>query len=325
MIRRNITRTLLAALADTPVVLLHGARQTGKTTLVRALAEGDHPARYMTLDHPIVLAAARSDPQGFVDGLSGAVVIDEVQRAPDLALAIKAAVDRDRSPGRFLLTGSANALHVPRLADSLAGRMEIQTLWPFSAGELAGRQEGFVDRLFSPAPAVLDAPSATEGPPLLERLVAGGYPEAIGRPDADRRWAWFAAYVDTILQRDVRDLANVEGLTLMPRLLALLASRSGALLNYSDLARGMRLPQTTLKRYLALLEATFLVHTVPPWSSNLGQRLVKSPRVYLSDTGLLLYLLRTDRTRLATDPTLLGHVLETFVVGELRRQATWSR
>ncbi len=326
MVRRNLTARLVDALGDTPVVLLHGARQTGKTTLVRSLAGREHPAEYLTFDDPAVLAAAKADPQGFVDRFTRPVIFDEVQRVPELAVAIKAAVDRDRRPGRFLLTGSANVLQVPKLSDSLAGRMEILTLWPFSRGEIEGVRESFIDAIFA---AKLPRPGASrranERGGLIDRLVIGGYPEVQQRPRVDRRRAWFTSYIDTILQRDVRDLANIEALTLLPRLLALLATRTGGLLNYADIARSVQMPQTTLKRYLALLETTFLIQTLPPWSSNLGLRLVKSPKFYLSDCGLLVHLLGLDGERLRADPIQLGHLLENFVVTELRKQASWSR
>lgn len=323
MIRRHLAPQLLSALADTPVVLLHGARQTGKTTLVRELATTQHPARYLTLDEPAVIAAATSDPHGFVEALDGPVVIDEVQRVPELALALKTTVDRHRKPGRFLLTGSANVLAVPRLSESLAGRMEILRLWPFSQGELDGTPEAFIEAAFAERlPAYEPDP---RGKPLLERIVFGGYPEVQTRPDPQRRRAWFDSYVNTILQRDIRDLANIEGLTFMPRLLALLATRVGSLMNYSDIARSIELPQSTLKRYLALLESAFLVQMLPPWSSNLGLRLIKSPKLYLTDTGLLTHLLGTDRASLEANPVLYGHVLENFVICELRKQASWSR
>lgn len=324
MLRRNITPNILAALADTPVVLVHGARQTGKTTLVREIARTEHPADYITFDDPAVRATAQNDPHGFIDNLAGPVVIDEVQRAPELALAIKASVDRNRKPGRFLLTGSANVLLVPRLSDSLAGRMEIQTLWPLSQGEIEGVRESFIDRLFA-AKTLKHATVAKKGLSLVDRAVRGGFPELIQRHDEARWRTWFSSYLDTILQRDVRELANIEGLTAMPNLLALLAARTGGLLNYADLSRSVQMPQTTLKRYLTLLEMTFLVQLLPPWSSNLGLRLVKSPKLYLCDTGLLVYLMQADRQRLASDPSAFGPVLENLIVAELRKEATWSQ
>ena len=269
MTGRHAAESLLDALADTPVVYLQGARQTGKSTLVRALAGRQHPASYLTLDTAAVLAAATGDPEGFVAGLRRPVVIDEAQRAPGLALAIKAAVDADRRPGQFLLTGSAGILSLPKLAESLAGRMELHTLWPFSQGELLGVRETFVDRMFD---ADLSAPDTAPDvqPTLIERVCRGGYPEVQVRKSRARRQAWFDAYVDAILQRDVRELANIERLSEIPRLLALLASRVGQLVNFADLGRTLAIPQTTLKRYMTLMEMTFLVRLLPPGSPTSG-------------------------------------------------------
>jgi len=336
MLHRHATSALLDGLRDTPVVYLQGARQTGKSTLARAVAERRHPARYVTLDTAAALAAATSDPEGFVAGLERPVVIDEVQRAPALALAIKAAVDADRRPGQFLLTGSAGVLALPRLSESLAGRMELHTLWPFSQGELRGVRETFVDRMFAArlaAPgtgaASTGATPGTEAPPetqadLIERICKGGYPEAQVRESRTRRRAWFDAYVDAILQRDVRELANIERLSEIPRLLALLASRVSQPLSFADLARTLAIPQTTLKRYMALMETTFLVRLLPAWSSNLGKRLAKAPKLMLADTGLLAHMLGVEAGRLRRDRTLLGHVLENFAAMELTKQLGWS-
>lgn len=323
MIRRFTTRLLRAALGDSPVVLLHGARQTGKSTLVRQIAETDRPGRYITLDNAVMLAAAREDPAAFLAGIEGPVAIDEIQRAPELFLAIKAEVDRNRQPGRFLLTGSANVLLIPNLSDSLAGRMEILTLRPFSQGELADSQEAFIDVVFGKSLPALQA--APLGWPALSRmLLAGGYPPAVSRPSIERRHAWFGSYVTTILERDVRDIANVEALRALPRLLSLIAARSASLLNFAELARAAAIPQSSLKRYFGLFETTFLAQLVPAWSSNLSKRLVKSPKVYLVDTGLAGYLLGLDSARLNADPHLRGPLLETFVVNELAKQASWS-
>ena len=322
MIVRHAAARLRAALADRPVVLLHGARQTGKTTLVRALAGADHPARYVTFDALTALSAARHDPAGFLAGFDGPVVLDEVQRVPDLFVAIKAEVDRDREPGRFLLTGSANALLVPRLSESLAGRMEIVPLWPFSQGEIEGVVEGFVDAAYGEAPPALV--NAEGGAALAERVLRGGFPEAVSIGTADRRSAWFDAYVMTILGRDVRDLADIKGLAELPRLLSLVAARPMALLNYAELSRSAGLAQSTLKRYWALLEAVFLVRALRPWHANIGKRMVKSPKVLLGDSGLAAHLMAIDDVRLAKDRTLFGGLLESFVAMELTKQIGWS-
>jgi len=328
MISRNVTEPLLAALSDTPVVALHGARQVGKSTLARMLADSAHPATYYTLDDPSVRDAALEDAGAFLSGLVGPVVIDEVQRAPELLLAVKAAVDRDRSAGRFLLTGSAQILQLPRLADTLAGRIEVLTLWPFTQGELAGVRDCLVERLFGDESLLLSpgaqSPDDERGD-LIARLLAGGYPEALERASHARRAAWFRNYVLTVTERTVRDVAEIAGLPDLRRLLSALAARSGSSVNYADLSRSLGMPQSTLKRYVALLQITFLVIRVPAWHTNLTSRLMKTAKAHVADSGLLLHLLGADEMRLAADPTLLGQALESFVVAELTRQAGWSR
>jgi predicted AAA+ superfamily ATPase len=324
MIQRNLSSQLREALSDRPVVLLNGARQVGKSTLAQSLLDG-HAASYLTLDDATVLAAIGRDPNGFLAGLgSGPVVLDEVQRAPGLFPALKMAVDRDRTPGRFLLTGSADLFLLPTVSESLAGRMEILTLWPLSQGEIEGVVEGFIDALFSPSfqpPAT--APIARSE--LVGRMIQGGFPEPRGKTSPSRLRAWFASYLTTILQRDVRDLASIENLTALPRLLSLLAARVASLLNYAELSRSSGLPASTLKRYFSLLEATFLIQTLPAWSSNLSKRLVKSPKTLLVDSGLLCHLLGVNEARLEEAPTLLGPLLESFVLMEIHKQAGWSR
>ena len=323
MYPRNIAPLVVEALRDTPVVLLNGARQTGKSTLVRSGMLGNRDARYLTLDEAGVLAAAEADPAGFLSGFTGPVILDEVQRSAALFPAIKAEVDRDRRPGRFLLTGSANVLLLPRLSESLAGRMEILTLWPLSQGEIEGVEESFVDAVFSANPLPLLEEQA-EPLDLYDRLLRGGYPEALARSSEVRRRAWFDSYVTTILQRDVRDLSNIEGLTELPRLLSLLAARTASLVNYAELSRSAAMPQSTLKRYISLLQATFLVQFLPAWSSNLGKRLVRSPKLLLCDTGLISSLQGLSAERLASDPVFVGPLLENFVAMELQKQSAWS-
>lgn len=321
MIRRNIEQAVSAALADTPVVLLNGPRQTGKTTLAQSLTE-ETGAGYFSLDDAATLASAAGDPAGFVRNLSGPVVIDEIQKAPDLFPAIKLAVDKARQPGRFLLTGSANVMTLPRLSESLAGRMELIPVLPFSAGELAGHREGFLGRLFDGSFVGQKLKLAEDD--VTERLVRGGYPEANQRGAEARRAAWFASYLSTILQRDVRELARVDALQSLPNLLKVLATRVSGLLNVSDVSRDAGLPHTTLTRHLALLETVFLVHRLPAWSPNLGKRLVKAPKLHLVDSGLACHLVGADARRISEDRTLYGRLLETYVVGELRKQLSWS-
>lgn len=330
MFARHITSRLLEALAESPVVVLHGPRQSGKSTLVRALAKKEHPAEYITLDKLGMLNAARNDPEGFLANLRDRpVVLDEVQRAPDLLLAIKADVDRDRRPGRFLLTGSAHVLQLPRLADSLAGRVQILSLWPLSQGEMEGRREDFIDAVFAEdfRERISDAEHRKgrgKDKSLAERIVAGGYPEAVARKTEQQRRNWFEPYLETILLRDVRDLADIAGIADLPRLLVAAAGRAGGLVNYADLGRDAGLNQVTLKRYLTLLEATFLVRTVRPWFTGRVKRVMKSEKLYLGDSGLLAHVLDTPVDRLKSDTRSLGTLLENFVAVELMKQRTWS-
>ena len=320
MYKRNIELELQSAIADTPVVLLNGARQTGKSTLAREFAKA-RSIPYVTLDDATQLAAASSDAQGFLAGVGDRAVIDEVQKAPGLFPAIKMSVDRDRRPGRYLLTGSANVLLLPQISESLAGRMELITLLPLSQGELQGQQERFLDGVFAERLPALQPGDAID---LKGAVLSGAYPEVIQRPAGKRRDAWFAAYITALLQRDVRDLANIEGLTDMPRLLSLLAARVGSLLNMSELSRSSGIPNSTLKRYLSLLQATFLLQPLPAWSSNLGKRLIKSPKIHLIDSGLTAHLAGVTRKSLDRDTGFFGHLLESFIVNELRKQVGWS-
>lgn len=310
---------LTEALADSPVVLIHGPRQCGKTTLARAV--GDVRAyEYVTFDDDVARAAAEADPAGFVLDLPERTILDEVQRVPALFTAIKASVDRRRTAGRFLLTGSANVLLVPTLADSLAGRMEVLRLHPLAQGELARQAPDFLDRLFSGTFKM----RRTErlGPELAARIVAGGYPAALQRTTERRRSNWYRDYLDALVQRDVRDLARIASLDALPRLLALVAGQTARLLNVTDLAAPFQLSRPTIRNYVTLLERVFLVDELAPWHNNRLSRLIKTPKVHVGDTGLAAALLGIDAASLAADRTLLGQLLETFVFQELRRQAT---
>lgn len=307
---------------DTPVVLVHGARQVGKSTLVQEYAASVPGGRYLTLDDATTLMAATEDPSGFLSRLEGPLILDEVQLAPGLFRAIKAEVDRNRQPGRFLLTGSADVLLLPHLSESLAGRMEILTLWPFSGSELTGNPQSFVDLLFATGPLPRLYTDLSRGA-LFKRMVTGGFPEVITRDSVRRRAAWFGSYITTILQRDVRELSNIEHLTLLPRLLSLVAARAMSLLNHAELSRALGLPQSTLKRYMALLETTFLVRQVPAWSANLGKRLVKSPKLMLCDTGLMAYLLGVDSGSAVPDH-VTGPLVENYTAMELTKHLGWS-
>ena len=316
---RLVRARLKEALADSPVVLLHGPRQCGKTTLAKDLGDDDG-RQYVTLDDAVTLTAVQADPSGFVLDLEGPVTIDEVQRVPELFLAIKQSVDRDRQPGRFLLTGSANALFVPRVADSLAGRMEIVRLHPLSEVEIGRHQSGFLDRIFAGEFKV--ANSERLGPKLADRIARGGFPEAVRRDTARGRRAWVRNYMAAIIQRDVRELARIQRLDILPRLLEFAAGQTARLINVSEIAGPFGISRTTVRDYLTLLGQVFLVEELPAWHANRLKRLVKTPKLHLTDTGLACALLGVDADDLQKDRTLLGQLLETFIVQELRRQAS---
>lgn len=327
MNKRTIHVRLLEALSDTPVVFLRGARQTGKTTLVKQLAEKtvDTDGRqYISLDSATALAGALDDPTGFLQGLKKPLIIDEAQRASALVLAIKEDVDRERHPGRYLLTGSANILALPGIADSLAGRMEVLTLYPLSQGEMAGVREDFIHALFQKDFPSGNAPVPLTRNALLEAVAVGGYPEVLARSSPRRRAAWFDSYITTLVERDVRDIATIQDISGLIRLLRLLGVRSGTLHNQAELSRSVGVPASTLGRYIPLLEALFLIWFLPAWSSNLSKRLVKSPKIHVCDSGLACHLCGADAARLADDSILAGRLLESFVAGELLKQSSWT-
>ncbi len=321
-ISRHIQTQLLEALSTSPVVLIHGARQTGKSTLAQRIAE-EKGMDYLTLDDFTILGAVQQDAVGFLQRFDRPLIIDEIQKAPQLFSAIKLLVDRKRTPGRYLLTGSADVLLLPKLSESLAGRMEIITLRPFSCDELHNFKSGWIDQAFDGAIAI-----GREYPlsrlPLIESIINGGYPEVQNLDSASRRQAWFHSYIETILQRDIRDIAQINGLYDLHRLLSIAAARSGSVLNMSSLARDTGLVLMTLKRYLAILETAFMIQRIPAWFRNIGKRLVKAPKLYLNDTGLLAHLTGCSSERLQNDPQLLGPLFESFVIQELMKQASWS-
>lgn len=322
MLKRSLEGPLRAALADTPVVMLVGARQAGKSTLAAAMTPTGE-ADYLSFDDPVVLASARADPAAFVAGL-GDVVLDEVQRVPEIFLPIKVAVDKDRKPGRFLLTGSANPLFVPEVAEALAGRMEVLTLWPFSQAELEGQGEASIARflLDRKEPSFTSVPLSKEE--LVARVARGGFPEVVERDDWERRGRWFSSYLTTILERDVRAIADIARLEQLPAVLTAVALRSRGPMNRSALSQDLGIPGSSIERYLALLERVFLVRRLPAWHNRLGPRLVKAPKLLLCDSGLLCHLLRWEGERLLSDPTAFGLALESFVGMELVKAAALS-
>lgn len=295
----------------------------GKSTLARHIAASEHPAREFSLDIRATREAALADPEGFIAGLDGPVFIDEVQRAPDLLLAIKDAVDRDLAPGRFLLTGSANVVASRRVKDALTGRMETIRLWPLAQSEISRASGNFVDVLFAATPPrVSGAVIGREA--FVALAAAGGYPEARAR-SGRRRERWFTSYLETTLDRDLRDLSDARRLSQVPQLLRLLAAQAANVLSYRGIASKTGLNHETVREYVALLEAIFLVRVLPAWRPGIAAREVHAPKAYLVDSGLLAHLLGADRDRIAADDQVTGKVLENFVVTEILKHAEWAK
>ncbi|MGH3813116.1 MAG: ATP-binding protein [Pseudonocardiaceae bacterium] len=325
-IERHLGERVLAALGHARVVGVIGPRQGGKSTLAQLIVEVTRDARYVTLDNLSVRTEAERDPHGFVADRPGLLVIDEVQRVPELLLAIKAEVDRDDRPGRFLITGSSQLSANKGVTETLAGRIVRFELWPMSQGELAGTREQFVDAVFQDGPAP-EGGSDLVKRDYLRRATAGGYPEAL-RLDGVHRDDWFDSYVETVVEREAPAISASPRTAELPRLVRLVAARHGGLLNVADLARDAALPERTVYRYLETLEAVFLVRRVPAWTANLSSRETRAAKIYLTDPGLAAHLRGVDLETLATPELALGAdgpVIEGFVVCELLRQSSWSR
>jgi predicted AAA+ superfamily ATPase len=312
MFGRFVERRAEEALSDTPVVLIVGPRRAGKTTLVRKM--GDAGRTYITLDDQTVLAAAQSDPAGFIGELDQAI-IDEIQRAPDLLLAIKKTIDEDYRPGRFLLTGSANVLTLPRIADSLAGRMETIQMLPLARAEIEGRTPTFLEHLFEGKPQ--SQRDAIVGDDLVQLVLVGGFPEAISRDNERRRQDWLRSYLTSILTRDLRDIADVEKLTELPKFVRLLAEHSGQLVNYSQFAAGINVTHKTGQRYVGLLEQVFLITTVQPWFTNALKRIVKTPKLHFPRLRLVGDRARAHLRQGEGRSRHIRRALESFVFSEV--------
>ncbi len=320
MYPRYVEKSIQEALADTPVVSLNGPRQSGKTTLVRKLAGKDW--NYITLDDATVLESATADPAGFIRGLDHAI-IDEIQRAPELLLAIKRSVDEDRRPGRFLLTGSAHILTIPKVRESLAGRMEVISLYPLSHAEVTGvGMPTFLDSAFrgeQPKPG-----EKIIGDDLMNIVLAGGYPEALARANAKRRRNWFHSYLDALIEHDVRDIAAVERIGELRKLINVLAQFSGQLTNLSQIGGRIDINYKTVDRYITVLEQIFLIQRLRPWFRNELKRLVKTPKIHFLDAGLLASIRGYGIDRLRHNRAPWGAILESFVFAELLKQVSWS-
>lgn len=319
-IPRLIRNRVLEALTDTPVVCLLGPRQVGKSTLAKHL----EPERtYISLDDSSLLQAAKLDAHGFIESLPERVIIDEVQRAPELLLAIKSEVDRNRQAGRFLLTGSANLLLLPQVQDSLAGRMEVIYLHPLTEQEKRLSQTTLLSLLINDEITPQTVSDSTPLAPTAEVLCQGGYPEP-NRRAPHRARQWYRQYINAIVQRDVEDIAAIHDKDSLLVLVELLANRTASLLNISSLSKELGLDRATVNKYLSILERLFLVHQLPAWHRNHAKRLIKSPKLHLVDTGLSAALARLDANQWLSDAERFGALLESHVVEQLIAQAGWS-
>lgn len=306
------------ALDQSRVVALVGARQTGKSTVARGLGRP-----YYTLDDLAIRSLAQGDPVGFARNLPLGAVIDEVQLVPELLRAIKAIVDVDETRGRFLLTGSANILSLPKLADPLVGRMQVLTLHPLAEVEIENGKGNAVDALFADALEWPEISSSMED--LIGRLQRGGYPEVLRLVNDSARSNWFSSYILGMLQREVREIARISDIASIEQVLRIVAARSGRLLSPTNLSSDTGIPKTTLQRYVGILELAFLVDRLPAWGAAIGRRAIKAPKILLNDVGLAAHELGADFHRLSGDRNLLGGLFETFAINEIRKQASWSR
>lgn len=325
MYPRRLHSLVLEAVQHARIVFIAGARQVGKTTLVSEITGpgGPYPMTAYTLDDRATLDAALEDPAGFVAGLGGSAFIDEVHRAPDLLLELKKAVDADTTPGRFLITGSANILANRRILDALPGRIDRLDLWPLARSEIEDGTLNLIDELLAGrAPHLSGMPT---GPDAYAPYIAeGGYPEARQRPAGRLRNRWFRDYIAGAVERDVRELADLRRADDVGQLLRLVASQSANLLSYRKIGDQLQMSDKTAKEYIVLLEEMFLVRRLPGWRPGLGAREVAKPKAYICDPGLLCYLLGADEARIRSDDQVKGKACETFVAAELLKHASWA-
>ena len=322
IIPRQSEQLLAELIPHSPVVLIHGPRQSGKTTLAKLI--GDRLGySYYTFDNLKTLAAVQSDPTGFMYALPDRVILDEIQLAPELFRLLKLSVDRHRINGRFILTGSTNVLFLPELTDALTGRMLIVRLHPLSQVEIEQtKSTPFLDRLFTGDFRM--SQSEPLGSNLADRIVAGGYPPALAIPVDRIRSSWYNSYVVSLVQNDISGQVKVHSPESLPSLLTAVAGLSAQLFNSSSIASQLQMNRNTIRHYLSLLERHFLIKRLPPWYSNRMKRIIKTPKIHIGDTGLACSLLNIDANDLQMDRNLLGQLVESFVFQELRRQASSS-
>jgi len=322
MIARHLTTLLTESVEDSPVTVIHGPRQSGKTTLVRRFGE-THGYSYFTFDDQETRLIAQQDPKGFISDCSAHTIIDEIQRVPELFLTLKQSIDLNRKPGRFILTGSANLLLVPEFTDALVGRMEILRLHPLSQQELEQTKYApFLERMFT-GDFELEK-SQRLGSNLRERIVGGGYAPALVRQSNRKRSNWYGNYINSLIYRDVLNISKIQSIEILPQLLTAVANLTAQLFNVSSLSQKLQMNRNTIGDYLNLLQYQFLIERLPPWHTNRMKRLIKTPKIHFGDTGLACSLIGINASALLNNRDLLGQLVESFVFQELRRQASAS-
>src|SRR6185437_6214086 len=325
--KRRLVDVAVARIAEEPVLVLNGPRTVGKSTLLSQLA-GRLGRPIIDCDDPATRSAVRADPGRFIES-DDTVLIDEYQHVPEILDAIKSQLNRDLRPGRYVLAGSTRYASIPAAAQALTGRVDIIPVLPLTQGEIDGIPEAFVTRLLDGAdietPAQVIAVARDE---YAMRSTSGGMPVALRRPLGRSRSRWFANYVDLVVDKDVMDISRVRQREMLPRLLGQLAARSGQVLNIAAAAGAIGLDRSTAENYTKLLEAVFLIYRLPAWGTTLGSRIVKHPKVHLTDSGVMAWLLNLTPQKIAqavpATLTEYGHLLETFAVGEILKQTSWS-
>ncbi|MBI5043324.1 MAG: ATP-binding protein [Nitrospirae bacterium] len=326
MIKRHLFHDIMDSLQHFPVVLLTGARQVGKSTLANELSRSEWKAIYLTLDNRVILDAALKDPDGFISGTPVPAIIDEIQKAPDLMRAIKIIVDKNRKPGQYLLTGSANLMTLSKVAETLAGRVALHELQPFTWSEISNKR---------PSTILMDIFRGDDAGVLLRKwkrrtftdrredikrhIIAGGYPTPSMMASVKARRRWFDSYRQTYIERDIRDITAIEHLPDFNRLLNLLSFRTGQVINFSEVSRELGLPFTTLRRYIDLLEMTYQIYFVRPYFVNIGKRLIKMPKLYFGDAGMACHLSAVEDWQTLERQNRVGSMVETWAASELKK------
>ncbi|HCA42352.1 MAG TPA: hypothetical protein DEP28_03785 [Bacteroidetes bacterium] len=318
--KRNIEANLITALKDTPVILLNGARQSGKTFLLKEMVRKNLISEYITLDNIEPFTVASREPEDFLNSFKGSVILDEIQRIPEIFVSIKANVDKKRTPGKFILSGSADIFQLPKLTDSLAGRIEVHTLYPLSQMEINNKKGSFVDHIFSKNTQWNSLPKVSRKK-IFSSIFRGGFPSVQNKP-LYRLYDWFGSYVNTIIQRDIRDISKIEKHSDLPGILELLASRTMQLYNNAAISSSLKLPQTTMTRYIKLLRMVYLVDFLRPYARNVTKRISKAPKLYFTDTGVISFLLNLSSS---FDNPFRGQIFENFVIMEIIKQISWSK